>query len=241
MAGQESSSSTLIWALKYLTNHQSTQRKLRQALRAAHGAALAEGRLPTAGEIVRAQVPFLDAVMDECLRLGTPIPFLARDAEVDTEILGVRIPKGTTVFAHALGPGMAGPALAGIDPGLRFPTAQGARTGRWADDDDVARFRPERWLVEAGRDPRTGEEPAAAAAAAPAYDPNAGPFMAFGLGPRACFGRRMGLFEFRTSLTLLVWHFEFLEVPPSLAGYEARDGLTRRPKMPFIKPRCIKY
>lgn len=232
MAGQESSSSTLIWALKYLTNHQSTQKKLREALHTAHRTAFAEKRLPTVKEIVHTQIPFLDAVMDECLRLGTPIPFLARDAEVDTEILGVRIPKGTTIFTHSLGPSLMSPTLDNIDPKTRFQTPQGSRTGEWADD-DKARFRPERWLVESP-DPQTGE-------LVTTYNPNAGPFMAFGLGPRACFGRRMGLFEFRNSLTLLMWHFEFLEVPENLAGYEARDGLTRRPKLPFVKVRTVKY
>lgn len=35
----------------------------------------------------------------------------------------------------------------------------------------------------------------------------------------------MGLFAFRDSLTLLMWHFEFLEIPKNLAGY----GGSRRP------------
>lgn len=232
MAGQESSSSTLIWALKYLTNHQSTQAKLRQALHAAHPKALTEKRLPSSEEIIHANIPFLDAAMNECLRLGTPIPFLARDAEVDTEILGVQIPKGTIIFTHSLWPSLISPTLDNIDPKSRFQTPQGSRTGEWADDDKV-RFRPERWLVES-LDTRTGTSTTT-------YNPNAGPFMAFGLGPRACYGRGMGLFEFRNSLTLLIWHFDFLEVLENLAGYEARDGLTRRPKFPFVKLRPVVY
>ncbi|POS81164.1 cytochrome P450 [Diaporthe helianthi] len=231
MAGQESSSSTLIWALKYLTNHQDVQKKLRSVLHASHKQAFAEKREPSVSEITHTQIPYLDAVMNECLRLGTPIPFLARDAEVDTEILGVPIPKGTTIFAHTLGPSLMTATL-DIDPKLRYQTPQGSRTGEW-EDEDKSKFRPERWLVES-RDPKTGETTVA-------YDPNAGPLLAFGLGQRACFGRRMGLFEFRNSLTLLIWHFDFLPVPDALATYDARDGLTRRPKAPFVRTRRVVY
>ena len=231
MAGQESSSSTLIWALKYLTNHQDVQKKLRSVLHASHKQAFAERREPSVSEITHTQIPYLDAVMNECLRLGTPIPFLARDAEVDTEILGTHIPKGTTIFAHTLGPSLMTPTL-DIDPKLRYQTPQGSRTGEW-DDEDKPRFRPERWLVESS-DPKTGETTMA-------YDPNAGPFLAFGIGQRACFGRRMGLFEFRNSLTLLIWHFEFMPVPEALASYDARDGLTRRPKAPYVRTRRVVY
>lgn len=232
MAGHESSSSTLIWALKYLTNHPELQKKLRDTLHKAHEVAFKEKRPPTVDEIIHTQIPFLDAVMDEVLRFGTPIPFLARDAELDTEILGVHIPKGTVVFTHTLGPSMMTPPVEGIDSKSRYPSSDGSRTGEWAAD-DMSKFRPERWLKETVNN-ETGEKEYV-------YDPNSGPFLAFGLGQRGCFGRRLGLFEFRNSLTMLIWHFEFLPVPAALSGYAARDGLTRRPKDAVVRLRRVVY
>lgn len=232
MAGHESSSSTLIWALKYLTNNPEVQNKLRKSLHEAHRVAYGEKRAPAVAEIIHTQIPYLDAVMDEVLRLGTPIPFLARDAEKDTEILGFQIPKGTVVFAHSLGPSMMTPSVAGVNDKQRDPASEGFKTGEW-NPEDIGQFRPERWLKET-IDPSTGET-------VTSYDPNSGPFMAFGLGVRGCFGRRLGLFELRNSLTLLIWNFEFLPVPCALSGYSARDGLTRRPKDAFIRLGKVVY
>ncbi|TIC91155.1 Cytochrome P450 2J6 [Colletotrichum higginsianum] len=228
MAGHESSSSTILWALKYITSSPEVQEKLRILLRRSHSAAFVEKRAPTVEEIIRARIPYLDAVMDEVLRLGSPIPFLARDAETDdAEILGVHIPKGTIVFAHTLGPSMTSPKI-DIEDKLRHPASEGSKTGEWSPE-DVAIFRPERWLT---LNETTQEEE---------YNPNAGPFLSFGLGQRGCFGRRLGLFEFRISLTLLLWHFEFLPVPEALSGLEARDALTRRPKHAVVKARKLSY
>lgn len=239
MAGHESSSSTLVWALKYLTNNQNVQQKLRATLHAAHATARAENRLPTADEVIHTQIPYLDAVMDEVLRLCTPIPFLARDAEEDVEILGARIPKGTTVFTHSHGPSMLSPPVIDANDQRRYQYQphKGAKDTKapvsWWATETMAEFRPERWLAEQ-RNPKTGEVETV-------YDPNAGPFLSFGLGQRGCFGRRLGLFEFRTSLTLLIWHFEFLAVPLDLAGYGAYDGLTRRPKNSYVRVRRVIY
>ncbi|KAK1979262.1 cytochrome P450 [Colletotrichum cereale] len=226
MAGHESSSSTILWALKYMTSSPEVQEKLRLRLRESHSAAFFEKRAPTVEEIIRARIPYLDAVMDEVLRLGSPIPFLARDAETDSaEIFGVRIPKGTIVFAHTLGPSMTSPQI-GIDDKLRRPGSETSKTGEWSPE-DMASFRPERWLA---LNETTREQE---------YNPNAGPFLSFGLGQRGCFGKRLGLFEFRIALTLLLWHFEFLPVPGALSGFEARDALTRRPKHAVVRARKI--
>ncbi|KAK1995371.1 cytochrome P450 [Colletotrichum falcatum] len=229
VAGHDTTSTTMCWGVKLLADHPEAQAALRSALRAALPGALAGNRSPTVQEISGTRIPYLDAVMEEMLRCGGAAPLLDREALCDTELLGHRIPKGTVVMCLNRGPSMLLPALP-IDEALRSEGSRAAKGGGLAwDDADVALFRPERWLVE----PPAGS--AAAAAAAAEFDPNAGPQLAFGLGPRGCFGRRLAYLELRIILTLIVWNFELLPCPDELSGYGAREGLTYKPKDCYVR------
>lgn len=101
--GHETTSTTIVWGLKFLTFYPAIQDELRKDLRAVHTAALAEKRLPSADEIIRVEqkggIPYLDAFIEEVLRCGT-IPAVGRDATCDTVLLGHAIPKGTTVLSE---------------------------------------------------------------------------------------------------------------------------------------------
>jgi hypothetical protein len=61
-------------------------------------AAFAEGRNPTAQEIMTMQCPYLEASIEELFRVSLTAPACARMAMRDTTVLGQFVPKGTILF-----------------------------------------------------------------------------------------------------------------------------------------------
>lgn len=176
LAGHETTSTTICWAVKRLATHQDVQGRLRAALRAAYPEADRARRVPTAQEIVEATVPYLDAFVEENHRLGAAIPTMIRRAMRDTVVLGHKIPKGTDVFMMVNGPGFQMPAIP-ADELMRSGTSQDSkhRYGTWKET-DVEQFIPERFLVE---DAQNNVR----------FDPFAGPVLPYGAGLRGCFGK----------------------------------------------------
>lgn len=227
LAGHDTTTTAMAWGVKLMTDHPAAQARLRDELRAALPAAARERRRPSFAEITRAQVPYLDAVVDEVLRHANTIAFVVRQAQQDNStVLGRHIPKGTNVFLMANGPGYLEPSLPVQDdvrsPGARRTTSKSALTGAW-DDEDIGAFCPERWLQ---MDPDTGVE---------VYNPQAGPSLAFGLGQRGCFGKRLALQALRIHLGLIFWEFELLSTPAALGGYEAVQRFAREPTQCYIR------
>jgi cytochrome P450 len=175
-AGHETSSTTLCWAVKYLTKYQKAQRTLRSALKLAHKRAAEAGELPTAQEIVKAKVPYLDAFIEENHRCGNTVPAIVRVSTRDTVVLGHQIPKGTDVFMMTNGPSFQTREFA-VDEPMRSKSSQDSkdRYGVW-NASDIEEFVPERWLVKDGMGSLR-------------FDPHAGPALPFGTGLRGCFGR----------------------------------------------------
>lgn len=225
-AGHDTTATTVAWGVKLLADHQQVQRRLRSELRAALPAAATDKRAPTYQELIKAHVPYLDAVVDEVLRHANTIAFVVRTALVDTTVLGCHIPKGTDVFLMANGAGYLEPALpiddAARSPGARRHHNNKALTGDW-DGADITAFKPERWLRI---DPVTGDE---------MFDPMAGPTLAFGLGPRGCFGRRLALQSLRIHFAMTLWHFHLLKMPPELSGYDAVQRFAREPIQCYMR------
>lgn len=98
LAGHDTAATAVAWGVKYLADHPDVQDRLRTELRAAMPQAVREKRMPTYTELVKAQVPYLDAVVEEILRHANVVAFVARTAVQDTTVLGRHIPKGTDVF-----------------------------------------------------------------------------------------------------------------------------------------------
>lgn len=94
------------------------------------------------------------------------------------------------------------------------------------DRSNIFMFLPERWLVPGGND--SDEQ---------RFDPNAGPQLAFGLGPRACFGRRSVFMELRIFLALLCWRFELLQYPSALSSYDSELRTTNQPRQCYLRLR----
>ena len=223
VAGHHTTGGALGWMTKYLTGYPHVQSKLRSALYAAIPKAVEENRFPTFEEIRTARIPYLEAVIDEMLRLTAVT--VTREATCDTEILGRRIPKGTQVFLVSNGPGFLYPSF-NIDDASRSATSKATRGEKWDETDDLRVFDPERWLVYkdgGGVD----------------FDGAAGPQLGWGLGTRQCWGRRLAHMEVRTIMSLLVWNFEMLEIPEKLGGYAGFDGISRRPQKVFVRLRKV--
>ncbi|KAI1360925.1 cytochrome P450 [Xylaria arbuscula] len=222
VAGHDTTSTTAAWGLKLLSDHQSIQAKLRYAVCQGFPEAAAGSRWPTAEEISKAHIPYLDATREEIIRKSMTANGVMRKALVDTSILGHHIPKGTNVFFLGNGPDYVLPPVGNIPEELRSETCRTAkgRTGSW-DPQDCAQFKPERWLiVEDGKE---------------VFDATAGPLLTFGLGPRGCFGRRMAYLELKIALVLLVWNFKLGVAPQELSSYRPLEKLTYQPEQCYLK------
>lgn len=219
VAGHDTTSTTMSWGVKFLADRPRIQTKLREALRAGFADATADGRSPTIKEITSTKIHYLDATMEEILRCGGATPFVTREATCDTELLGHFVPKGTNVMCLTRGPSMLQPAFE-VDDSRRSRSSQAAKARAW-NNEDIGEFKPERWLV-------AGE-----------FDQQAGPALAFGLGTRGCFGRKLAYLELRILVTLIVWNFELLPCPEELSGYAAKEGLTYRPKDCYVRLRVL--
>ncbi|KAI0397979.1 cytochrome P450 [Xylariaceae sp. FL0594] len=240
VAGHDTTSTALMWMVKTLADHPEAQHKLRASLCAAYPDPEEEGRQPTAVELWKVSVPYLDAVIEECFRLHTPIPVTLREAMVDTQLLGIHIPKDTAVFIVAEGPSYTESPLPLPLPSPPHTSPSSSSSsysvnekrgnvqyGEW-DTSDMHMFKPERWLKP---DPEEGKE---------IFDPRSGPLLTFSLGPRMCFGKRLAYLETRIVLALLVWNFEFLAIQdPDLSSSDVEDSITSYPRRCFVSLRKL--
>ncbi|RFU78086.1 cytochrome p450 [Trichoderma arundinaceum] len=222
--GHETTSTMLSWAVKFLADNPKAQSTLREALYSQFADARAAGRPPTVEEITSKQVPWLEATIEESLRCSATAPTIDRMALVDTQILGYRIPKGTVVSQPCSGPSITAPAFE-IDEALRSPTSlvarrQGVVPPNW-NREGISLWNPERWLVKHA----DGQLE---------FNPKAGPQVAFGLGTRGCYGKRLTYVESRILLTLLVWNFELLQCAPEISRYTAKMTTANAPRDCFI-------
>ncbi|KAJ8132968.1 hypothetical protein O1611_g656 [Lasiodiplodia mahajangana] len=222
VAGHDTTSTTILWALKFLADTPPVQDRVRSALQRGFPDAWAEKRDPSIREITSTVIPYLDATMEEILRCSGTVPGVDRQAIQDTELLGHRIPKGTIVIMLGQGPSMRSAAF-DIDEHSRSESCQASKMngkGRAWDTDDMADFNPDRWLTEKTTpEGKTGLE----------FDATAGPQLAFGLGTRGCFGKRLAYLELRILLSLIVWNFRLQKCPADLSSYGQKAGITHKP------------
>ncbi|TDZ35852.1 Cytochrome P450 monooxygenase TRI13 [Colletotrichum spinosum] len=238
--GHDTTSTTMLWGLKFLADHPEYQAKLRRAMEDGFSAARAEKRNLRIEEIMHINVPYLYASMEEIMRCAGTAPFTEREAMSDTTLLGHHIPKGTKVFCLSQGASIKSPAHV-IDESRRSETARLAAKNRgkvpqW-DPVDIADFNPERWLVPVSPESEKGEPNGTGPSVE--FDSAAGPQIPFGLGKRSCFGKRLACVELRIILSLIVWNFEILRCPEALSGYEAKDYVTHKPLKNYVRLRKV--
>ena len=169
-------------------------------------------------------LPYLEAAIEEIVRLSGTSDSIQRVATMDTQVLGCHIPKGTEVWMLGMGPSMVEPSFQIADSLRSASSKKVSAEGRvraWDESTDMAAFTPERWLkIENGKE---------------VFDALAGPLLTFGLGTRGCYGKRLAYLEMRLIFTLVVWNFELLPCPPELSGYEAMNGVTRKPRKTYAR------
>lgn len=118
VAGTDTTSHTVEWAMAELLHNPESMSKVRAELVEAFN------KQPEVEESDILKLPYLQAVVKETLRLHPPAPFLVpRRTETDTELCGYVIPKNTRVLVNAW--------------------AIGRSENVWKDPDV---FRPERFL-----------------------------------------------------------------------------------------------
>ncbi|CAK1360498.1 unnamed protein product [Cercospora beticola] len=158
VGGFDTTATTIRWGVLLLAAHQNAQIRLRTAIEQVHGLS----SVPNTEAIIRASMPYLDAVIEEVIRLGDPVPANMRVATCDTQVLGCHIPKGTEVIFPTWGPTHTSPGFP-VNEKMRSSTSQehGGKIGSW-DESDMHEFKPERWLKQ----DRNGQE---------AFDQFAGP------------------------------------------------------------------
>uniref|UniRef100_A0A8C3PS48 Cytochrome P450 n=1 Tax=Calidris pygmaea TaxID=425635 RepID=A0A8C3PS48_9CHAR len=92
MAGSETTSTTLQWAILLLMKHPEIQKKVHAEIERVLG----PDRLPTFED--RKKMPFTNAVIHEVQRFVTLLPHVPRCTSADTHFKGYFIPKGTMVI-----------------------------------------------------------------------------------------------------------------------------------------------
>ncbi|KIY66090.1 cytochrome P450 [Cylindrobasidium torrendii FP15055 ss-10] len=186
VAGHDTTSVLLTWAIFALTGAPEVQQKLRTTLRS----------IPTDSPTMEElnTLPYLDDVIREVLRLHSPVPSTPRVALRDDVVpLGEPVKDQNGKLHHTLklraGDTINIPILAmNVDPEL------------WGKD--ALEFNPDRWAAVDSAD------------AVPIPAVPYGSVLSFLGGPRACIGWRFALVEAKAILFTLLRRFEFeLGVP----------------------------
>ena len=95
IAGSETTSTTLNWAMLFMIQYPDIQDKVRKELEAVTGGS----RMPTMSD--RLDTPFTEAVIHEVQRLGNILPFSVTHTAATDAYLGKHfIPKGTNIFPN---------------------------------------------------------------------------------------------------------------------------------------------
>ncbi|KAG8985153.1 hypothetical protein FRB90_004904 [Tulasnella sp. 427] len=228
--GYDTTSGTLQWAVKLLTDHPDVQRKLNAELRGALED-LSEDRILTYADVNSPEkMPYLEATIAEILRRGPIAEATRRQTTEPMKVLGHDIPVGSNLIF--LGPTAAAMTTKSKEPSLRNYDDLRSETslkyglqGKRLWDDDTPEFKPERWLVV---DEKTGKQ---------AFDPKAGGSVPFGLGQRSCPGKPLAMLELKMFIATLNLAFFLGPVPKELSKYDPVIQLTRFPAQAYIAPR----
>jgi cytochrome P450 len=119
LAGEDTTANTIAWMMHYLAVLPAVQARARQEVDAVQGAEA----IPTMAHLK--QLLYVAGIAQEALRLRSPVPMMFLEANEDTVVEGVAVPKGS-----------------GVMPLTRLPCLDNANFG------DAQSFRPERWLPE---------------------------------------------------------------------------------------------
>ncbi|KAK4159205.1 cytochrome P450 3A24 [Cladorrhinum sp. PSN259] len=224
VGGHDSTANTLAWFVRFMEAWPAVQTELRAVLKAAFPGP----GLPSAFEILDADLPYLNGTIEEAFRLSGAVKGNLRQALVDTQILGCHIPKGAEVFMNY----HINHAQAPVDESKRSTSSRAAAEKMGGDGfespagRDLGDFQPRRWITKDEK----GEE---------VFNPNAILSLAFGGGYRGCFGRKLAMMEMRIMVTVLILSFEFQALPDKYKSMSAIEKIFRQPTFPFAKLKIL--
>ncbi|KAH8810449.1 cytochrome P450 [Flagelloscypha sp. PMI_526] len=206
LAGYETTSISLTWALIELALNQDIQTQLREELQKFASE-------PTYEQLTSTSVlPILDSVVHEALRLHAPLHESNRVAKRD-DVLPLsqpyRTPNGTMVDRLSIAKGSyVTTSITMINRSKEF----------WGENAKV--FNPSRWL-------------SSASTSSPRSKPMGHRhLMTFSDGPRMCLGKNFALAEFKATLFVLIknFHFDF-ENSWDRIEIGFHHGIVKRPKL----------
>ncbi|PCH41707.1 cytochrome P450 [Wolfiporia cocos MD-104 SS10] len=204
LAGYETTSISLTWCLIELCTKPEIQTKLREEL------SQFSGSDPTWDQLTH-QLPYLDAVVHETLRLHPPVRETTRQATADDIIplsIPMRIATGELTSQIAIAKGQI----------VTVPIqCMNRATAFWGPN--AKEFIPERWLTDDGIPGRAQEIQGHRH------------LLTFVDGPRICLGRGFALAEFKAVLSVLIrnYAFEFRDGPGT--KIETVRGILPRPSV----------
>ncbi|KAH7151256.1 cytochrome P450 [Fusarium sp. MPI-SDFR-AT-0072] len=132
-AGHETTSSAITWACYLLTKHPEYQAKLREEVRNGLPEDLATNPTVDLAGVLE-QLPYLNGIMHETLRLYPTVPLTMRQAIRDTRIGDQFIPEGTDIMVS-----------------IWYINRSEAIWGP-----DATEFKPERWITDDGKPNQNG-------------------------------------------------------------------------------------
>ncbi|KAG2125599.1 cytochrome P450 [Suillus cothurnatus] len=203
LAGYETTSVSLTWALIELSRHPGVQTSLREEL-------LTFGSDPTYDQF-KANLPYLDAVVHEILRLYPPLGESTRLAAADDIIPlsePVRAESGEMMNSISIAKG----TLITISS-----TGINRSSAIWGPDSKE--FKPDRWLTEDGIGEKAKEVQGHRH------------LLTFVDGPRTCLGKDFAITEFKTVLSVLVKNFVFEMRDGPDTPVEVANGILPRPRV----------
>jgi len=202
IAGYETTSISLTWALIELSRNLEKQQKLRDEL------SQFSGMDPT-WEQLTSGLPYLDSVVHEILRLHPPVTETVRMAAED-DIIPLSSPvvtsAGQTITSVMIKKGSI------VASPIRAMNMSEAFWGPNAKE-----FEPERWLVDSDVPAReiSGHRH----------------LLTFSDGARMCLGRNFAIAEFKAALSVLIRNYSF-ELPEGPATkIESHQSVLPRPKV----------
>ncbi|EGX95956.1 cytochrome P450 78A3 [Cordyceps militaris CM01] len=201
-AGHETTSASLTWAIYALCLNPAMQTRLRAEVRA-HLPSVDDDDAPAPTSVEIDRLVFLNAVVNETLRVYPAVPVTGRFAVKDTMVMGMPVARGTQVAIPQW--------------------AINADKGLWGDDAEA--FNPDRWIDVRDDGVATLNKTGGAKSN---YA-----MMTFLHGPRNCIGAGFAKGEFACLLAAWIGRFEFELVDKTLMDPEKLKiggGVTIKPK-----------
>ncbi|KAK0527710.1 hypothetical protein OC842_004770 [Tilletia horrida] len=227
-AGHETSTASLAWASLALTQPGygiEVQHRLRaELLQSADGS----DSWRTSAEALD-NLPYLDAVVREVLRVHAPVRYLSRTAPRDTVLrLGrpVVLEDGRRTSELLVRKGVQ------VTLPLQYMNVDEEVWGA-----DAAEFRPERWLPAShpyaskptDPDASSSDLPPASAPHRPELKAVWSSLMTFGLGPNNCIGQKVAILELKAALATVLSEFAFEPASDPPPEHDFMHGIVARP------------